>query len=751
MDDFQRRAEQGFAGLQVAASLKQNALRALAHWLTEDALAPYRPQLRWLIDAECWPLLLDGFYRVLPFGTGGRRGPVGIGPNRFNPWTLASSVQGHVAYLRERHPGASLSVVIAYDVRVFQDLRGLYNPDLPNPLLGMTSRDFARVAAGVYAAHGIAVHMLPEDAETYLSTPELSYTIRAFGASAGLNISASHNHPDDNGGKFYNAQGAQDVPPDDEAMANKVADTTQVEALDFAAAKASGLLSPVPSRVHEAYVALNVAQSLQPATRRARIVFTPLHGTADSTVGAVLRRAGFEVEMVAEQAAPDGAFPAVPFRAPNPEVPQAMALGMALAEKSGADAVLACDPDADRIGVCSRTSDGAYRFLTGNEIAVLITHYKLEQLRRLGRLPAQPLVIKTEVTTELLRPITAHFGGTLIGDLLVGIKYHANVLHRLEQRQRYGTVSATLDDFIIAVEESHGILVTPELRDKDAAGAALLLAELAACQRQQGRVLLDYLDDIYRRYGYFANLGTSMVMSGAEGASRIQHIQDTLRRNPPAVVAGWEVTRAVDHWDESGVHGPLLSDTDRAARNVLVYQLANGARVIIRPSGTEPKNKLYLEVPAPPLGVEAGNDDLVRSKSATDALAQCLADDFTRQMLATIGVDLPHYALRISALVPLDKRLDFVERFVPGFEERASACAQGQGTPETVARWVDDQLVSYGKDARGLVGDAVAAYLRAEREQAKNTTGMEALRRRQCFDTMETIFFGPQGGEPHAT
>lgn len=756
MNDFQCRAEQGFASLQVAEPLKQNALHALAHWLTEDALAPYRPQLHWLIDTECWSLLLDGFYRVLPFGTGGRRGPVGIGPNRFNPWTLASSVQGHAAYLQDRYPGAPLSVVIAYDVRVFQDLRGLYNPDLPNPLLGMTSRNFARAAAGVYAAHGIAVHVLPDDAETYISTPELSYTIRALGASAGLNISASHNHPDDNGGKFYNAQGAQDVPPDDEAMANKVADITRTvgathaSPLDFAAAKASGLLSPVPPRVHEAYVALNMAQSLQPAARRARIVFTPLHGTADSTVGTVLRRAGFEVEMVAEQATPDGAFPTVPFRAPNPEVPQAMAMGMELAEKSNADAVLACDPDADRIGACSRTPDGAYRFLTGNEIAILITHYKLEQLQRLGRLPARPLVIKTEVTTELLRPITAHFGGTLVGDLLVGLKYHANVLHQIEQRQRYGAVAATLDDFIIAVEESHGILVTPDMRDKDAAGAALLLAELAACQRQQGRVLLDYLDDIYKRYGYVANLGASMVMSGAEGASRIQHIQDTLRHSPPTEIAGWEVTRAVDHWDEGGAHGPLLSETDRAARNVLAYQLANGARVIIRPSGTEPKNKIYLEVPAPPLGIEAGDDALARSKAAADALAQDLADDFTRQMLATIDVVLPDYALRISALVPLDKRLDFVERFVPGFEERALACAQGQGTPEMVSRWVDGQLASYGKDARGLVGDAVAAYLHAERRHVEAKTSAEALRRRQCLDAMETIFFGLQSGEPHA-
>lgn len=751
MQDYQRRAEAGFADLQVPETLKRDALRDLSFWLTETALLPYREQLHWLIDAERWPLLLDSFYRVLPFGTGGRRGPVGIGPNRFNPWTLASSVQGHVAYLRERLQQAPLSVVIAYDVRLFKDLRGLYNPDLPNPLIDMTSRDFARVAAGVYAAHGVHVHMPPDDNQKYISTPELSYTIRNLGATAGLNISASHNHPDDNGGKFYNAQGAQDVPPDDEAMASKVAAVTRVETLDFAAVQDSGLLFPVPPGVHQSYVELNLSQSLDAAARAARIVFTPLHGTADSTVGAVLREAGFEVDVVREQAAPDGGFPAVPFRAPNPEVPQAMTMGMALAQEVGADVVLACDPDADRIGACSRTHEGGCRFLTGNEIAVLVSHYKLEQLQRLRRLPRRPLVIKTEVTTELLRPIAERFGGTLIGDLLVGIKYHANVLHQIERHRPYGGMDFTLADFVIAVEESHGILVTPDIRDKDAAGAALLLSELAALQRRDGRVLLDYLDDIYRRYGYFANLGASMVMSGAEGARRIQHIQQTLRSSPPGELDGWEVTQAVDHWDESGVHGPLLCDTDRAARNVLVYRLANDARVIIRPSGTEPKNKVYVEVPAAPLGVDARDDELASLKTATDALARRLADDFTRKMLAAIDVVLPDYALRISDLVPLDRRLDFVERFVPDFEQRALACAQRQDRHELASVWIDERLASYGKDARALVGDAMAAYLQSERRRTEATGNAAALQRRQCLDVMETVFFGPESGKPDAT
>jgi phosphoglucomutase/phosphomannomutase len=734
---------QGFANLSVATHHQQTAVRTITQWLTDKTFVAYQPQLRWLIEQARWSLLLDSFYRTLPFGTGGRRGPVGIGTNRFNPWTLASSVQGHIAYLQERYPQQVLSVVIAYDVRIFHDLRGLYSPALPNPLLGLTSRDFAWVAAGVYTANGVRVHMLPEDTTTYISTPELSFTIRYLRATAGLNISASHNHPDDNGGKFYNDRGGQEVPPHDEVMAKKVEHVKHVKLLDPVNAKATGLVSWIPADIHDAYVALNVSQTLQPAARQARIVFTPLHGTADTTVGAVLQRAGFEVHLVAEQATHDGAFPAVPFRAPNPEVPDAMQLGMTLAGKTQADAVLACDPDADRIGVCSRTAEGTYRFLTGNEIAVLVTHYKLAQLQRLGRLPQRPLVIKTEVTTELLRPITEHFDGTLVGELLVGFKYHGNVLDCLETTGHFGSVHATLDDFIIGVEESHGILVTPEIRDKDAAGAAMLLAELAAMQRQQGGTLLDYLDAIYMRYGYYANLLTSMVMTGAEGLANIEKIQQTLRAHPPEKVAGFAVTRMIDHWDETGVHGPFVSDTDRASRNMLVFHVDNGARIIIRPSGTEPKNKIYIEVPAPPVGLQGSRQALTRSKTDTDAIAQRIADDFTRKMLAIIDVSLPDYALRLSGLLPLDRRLDFVEQFIPGLEARVQSWQRGGTTQQDVSQWIDAHLASYGKDARGLVRDALSTYIHAERQKASTLSGAEANQRQQDLAAMETVFFTP--------
>jgi len=352
-------------------------------------------------------------------------------------------------------------------------------------------------------------------------------------------------------------------------------------------------------------------------------------------------------------------------------------------------------------------------------------------------------VIKTEVTTELLRPITEAFDGVLEGDLLVGFKYHADVLDHLERHGHFGALRGTVQDFVIAVEESHGLLVTPEIRDKDAAGAALLLAELAALQRAKGETLLDYLDDLYVRYGYYANLGTSMVMTGAEGTVQIQAIQQGLRQQPPTAVAGWEVTQHVDHWDETGRHGRFLSETDRASRNVLVFRLENGARVLVRPSGTEPKNKVYIEVPAPPVGRQAGREALARCKADTDAVAQRIADDFTRQMLVLINVHLPDYALRISGLVPLDKRLDFVEHFMPGMEKRAAALYHGTTSQKEVSDWIDTYLASYGKDARGLVREAMTAYVCTEREQAERRGGTDAFQRLQHLKAMESAFFTP--------
>jgi phosphoglucomutase/phosphomannomutase len=743
VDDLIRRAQVGFASRGVSKESKDAALNNLRHWLLGPEFEDYRNQLEWLIKKESWDLLLDSFHRILPFGTGGRRGPVGIGPNRFNPMTLKSSVQGHAKYLLARYPGQELSVVIAYDVRKFSDLRGLYNAEL-NPLLGKTSRDFALLAAEEYTANFVRV-FLPEP-DHYLTTPELSFTIRRLGAHGGLNISASHNHPDDNGGKFFGSHGGQEVPPYDGQMAKEVANALvappdgprlvpKLKTMPIDEARAGGFLMEIPPDTHRAYLDVNIAewrrvagtQSVAP-DKRALVVFTPLHGTGTTSALEVLIQAGFRVETVAQQMDCDGSFPTVPFRAPNPEVPESMHAAVERALGVKADLAIACDPDADRIGVCARRRDGGYQFLNGNEIAVLATKFKLEALQRQNALPRKPLVIKTEVTTELLRKVTDAAGGTIIGDLLVGFKYHVDVLNQLESTGQYQTrhkiLKASLQDFVIAVEESHGVLVTAECRDKDAAGAALLLAQLAEVQRSKGLTVVDYLERIYLEYGYHSNIVSSMVMSGAQGLSQIHAVQEGLRararddQRAPWLIGGLKVIfPVVDHLDaDDPLFGPLAdSDSAREARNVLVINLEGGARVIIRPSGTEPKNKAYIEVASPPLGLDAASDALERIKTATDALARAIADDFTKQMLAIIGVYLPDYALRISGLVPLDKRMAFAQEFMPTLESHAQALTANRQRADEVSSWIDQQLRSYGEDARGLVAEAVDAYVANQR------------------------------------
>src|SRR5579885_3420301 len=232
--DLLAQAAEGFRGIEADVALKEQALQFLRQWLTDSEFAPYRPQLHWLIAEKQWPGLLDRFYQILPFGTGGRRGAVGIGPNRMNAWTLGASVQGHCEYLKERFPGVEkLSVVVAYDVRRFDDSRHNYNPSLPNPVLHLSSKDLSHVAAGVYVANGIHVHILPPESSRYLATPELSFTIRKLSAHGGLNISASHNPPDDNGGKFYDERGGQPVPPDDQIMADLVDQVKVIRSMDW--------------------------------------------------------------------------------------------------------------------------------------------------------------------------------------------------------------------------------------------------------------------------------------------------------------------------------------------------------------------------------------------------------------------------------------------------------------------------------------------------------------------------------------
>jgi phosphoglucomutase/phosphomannomutase len=640
----------GFQSIDADAALKERAALTLNEWLTKPEYAACRPQLERLVQQGKWSVLLDSFYQLMPFGTGGRRGAVGLGPNRMNLWTLGASVQGHCDYLKQRFPDkAPLQVVLAYDVRRFTDKRGVYDLALPNPVLNLTSRNFCEHAAGVYAANGIHSHILPPDTRRYVSTPELSFTIRHLQAHGGLNMTASHNPPDDNGSKFYDERGAQPVPPEDQIMSEFVDRAAGTRFVPFADAVRQGKVHFLDDGPHRAYIELCRKQSLVPPPRfdEIRVVYTPLHGVGGGCAGEVLEAQGFRPIPVPEQMDPDGSFPNVT-KTPNPEVPECLDRAERVAVEHKADVLIATDPDADRLGGKANTAadgTGSFRYLTGNEIASLLTHFKLSRLSAAGDLPASPIVITTEVTTGQITRIARQFGAQIVNDLLVGFKYHADVLHQLESTGQYGDVKGTPADFVIATEESHGILATPQMRDKDSACATLLLAELALFCKRQGRTVPDYLDDLNRRFGYYRNEVLNLVMTGLEGKLNMAKMLDSLRNDPPKELGGRPVAGFEDLRDESGRMGPFKGETDRAARNFLIFRLGGtdgiAAKVCLRPSGTEPKAKAYIETSSAPCPPGTSDADWAATCAAVDRAVQALATDFLAKALATVGQTPP--------------------------------------------------------------------------------------------------------------
>ncbi len=643
--DLISQARAGFAGIDADDALKEKALTNLNTWLTHPDFAAYRPQIESLFQAGAWSVLLDSFYQVMPFGTGGRRGAVGIGPNRMNLWTLGASVQGHCEYLRQRFPGVSpLRVVLAFDVRQFEDKRKVYNSALPNPVLHLSSREFCQHAAGVYAANGIQAVILPPDSKRYVPTPELSFTIRYLRAHGGLNMTASHNPPDDNGSKFYDDRGSQLVPPEDQLMSEMVEEVAVIKHIPFADALRTGKVQLLDDAPHRAFIELCRHESVlgSPKADELRVVFTPMHGCGGFCAGEVLEAQGFRPIPVPEQATPDGQFPNVT-KTPNPEVPECMDRAERVGTERHADLIISTDPDADRLGgMANRAPDGkgTFRFITGNELAALLTHFKLAQLARSGSLPAAPIVITTEVTTGQVTRIGRQFGAQVISDLLVGFKYHADALWQIESTGQYGDVRGSIADFVIATEESHGIMATAGVRDKDSACAALLLAEAALYQKRQGRTLVDYLDDLNRQFGYFRNELLNIVLTGLEGKVNMARMLDALRQNPPKEIGGLPVTSFEDLQDPDGRMGPFKGDTDKAARNFLIFRLGGDgqtAKVCLRPSGTEPKAKAYIEVSGAAWKAGTPQDAWDASCAAIDVRVQKIATDFLTNALATIG------------------------------------------------------------------------------------------------------------------
>ena len=575
----------GLAALEAPGATRRAASAAFLRWWEAPDRAAYRPLLAALVAEGRFAEILDAFGAVLPFGTGGMRGAVGVGPNRINRHTVAKAAAGHAAWMRSRDPrAAERGVVVAFDVRRFHDRAGWLPPGVDSPLRGLSSRDLAHAAAAVYAAAGLVVWIqAPEDGR-FFATPELSFAIRHLGAVGGLMVSASHNPPDDNGLKVYDARGAQIVPPDDDALAAAVAQA-DAPAADWEAAVASGRLRWFEAQVREAWLAAACA-AVRALPGPVRVVFTGLHGCGAETAGAALVRAGVEVFPVADQCVPDGTFPTLSSGIANPEDPTVLERALALADALDADLVLATDPDGDRIGAAV---PGA-RALTGNEIAALVVDHALRHHEG-----PPPVVVCTEVTTSLVSRVATARGARVVDHLLVGFKYIAAVLADLEDAGRHGDLVASLDAFAAGVEESHGVLVSAAVRDKDAAQGALALASAAAEARAAGHTLLDVLADLQQRLGPVGNALRTVRLAGLRGRAPLSRALAALHAAPPADLAGRAVLGAEDRRDPTGPLGPLRGASDARAREVVVLWV-DGGRVVVRASGTEPKAKVYAEV-----------------------------------------------------------------------------------------------------------------------------------------------------------
>ena len=641
--------KEGFKRLDLSEKYKAAALKWLRIWLTDPTFAEYVPQIRYLIGAQKWDFLMDSFYQVIPFGTGGRRGLVGIGPNRINVWTIQASAQGHSQYLIQQYgeEAGRRGVVLTYDVREYTQ-KGIYDDTQPNPVMNLDCRRLAVAAAEVYAANGIKVSIF----DGVRSTPELSFAIRHLNAVSGDMFSASHNLPTDNGKKVYDQYGGQLIPPHDQILVDEVTNNVkEIKTIDFGEAVKKGLIESIGDVVDKAYHETVGRVSLS-REREIKILYSPLHGTGLTSVYPVLKNHGFDVTLDPKTSNLSGAFENVTFNIPNPEVQESFDITLPTAEKMGADIVINSDPDADRIGVMVKHDD-SWRFLSGNEIGILLTDYGISKFKSKGLLNSHGTIIKTDVTTALIDRIAQENGVQCIGDLLVGFKYIGEEMNNLEREGK-------MDGFILGAEESHGIVTGNYCRDKDAAGAAVWISEYASELKKEEKTLLNALGEIYSRYGYCHNYLTEIRLLGAKGMEQIASIMDHLRRHDITAFGEFRVKEKRDRWQ--GEPQPHLSATDTASRNVLIYRFDDDSdttnlRATVRPSGTEPKIKMYFEVFGKPFNLEKVDAE----KEKIVVIRKNLEQAFMQYCYKILGVDLPERGFLLFWQLPLNDKLKYFE------------------------------------------------------------------------------------------
>ena len=504
--------------------------------------------------------LIEPFYKDLDFGTGGMRGIMGVGTNRINAYTLGLATQGLAAYAKSFFDGKPLKAAIAFDSR-------------------NNSKSFARKVAEVLSANGVHTFLF----EDLRPTPELSFAVRELGCDFGIVLTASHNPKEYNGYKVYWDDGGQLVPPHDSAVIEKVR-ATRFEDIRWDANEA--LIETVGTAIDDKYTDMVAGLSLSNAGKtELDIVFTALHGTSIVSVPPALAKAGFtNVQLVEAQSAPDGNFPTV--ASPNPEESAALAMAVAQAEATNADLVIGCDPDTDRVGIAVNDGTGKMQLLNGNDTAALLVHYILEAYKRNGTLPANGFTAATVVTTDLIAEISAAYEVPCYR-CLTGFKWIADIIKNKPEEQ-----------FLVGGEESYGYLIGDAVRDKDAVASAVMIAEMAANAKAQGRTVLQQLEAIHREFGQYQERLISITKKGRSGAQEIADMMTALRNDPPKNLAGSPVIIAIDHGKatQTDLRTGATHSTELPASNVLQFITEAGDKVSARPSGTEPKIKFYFSV-----------------------------------------------------------------------------------------------------------------------------------------------------------
>lgn len=569
---------------------------AINAWLNDPSIADAdKREIRELLERRDDKELADRFYRDLEFGTGGMRGLMGAGLNRMNIYTVGAAAQGLANTIAGQGDAArKAGAAIAYDCR--------HNSDV-----------FAKRVATVLAGSGITAYLF----EAPRPTPQLSFAVRRLGCTAGVVVTASHNPPAYNGFKCYWADGCQVTPPHDKIIIDEVRRIgafSHIKTIDYDDAVKRGLIKLLGHDMDEQFLEAVDGSCLNRAACRAqgaklKIVYTALHGTGGALAPEALRRRGFErVLEVPQQAKCDGAFPTV--KSPNPEEGEALHLAIELAKRENADLVIGTDPDADRAGIAVRTPDGSFALLSGNQTAALLTHYLCDERTRLGTMPKDGVVLTTIVSSDLMKEIGRHYRAEVI-ETLTGFKWIGEKIRQFEEAKAAGGAGRT---YIFGAEESYGYMPCTYTRDKDAITATAFIAEAAAVAASRSETLLGVLDELYKTHGYFQEGAKSITMPGKDGAERIVALMQRLRTKPPVMLSERPIVSVTDM--KTGQcrdmkTGVATKAYDLPQSDVLIFQLDDGTKMIVRPSGTEPKIKFYI------LAKEPGTDLAAARKAAT--------------------------------------------------------------------------------------------------------------------------------------